>query len=71
MGSGRSELILERKEVGKEPKSQTIVGCKHRVGNSFGSLSRTSEVGLAKRKENIGKKTATRQESAHLLPSML
>lgn len=34
-------------------KSQRIVGCNQRVGNSLGSVSKITEVGLAEKKEKI------------------
>lgn len=46
-----SELIINTREKTGGKKSQTAAGCKHRVGNSLGSVSKITKVGLAKRKE--------------------
>jgi len=59
VGSGRSELILGRKG---EEKSQTTVGCRHRVGNSLDSVPKITEVGLAKGK---GKETKEIDENCN------
>lgn len=70
VGSGRSELILERKQQGKEPNN---CGLQTR-GREFTwqcIKDHQGELGKKEREEKRQKNCNTTRKSAHLLPSVL